>query len=141
MSGRVASLISVEALEAGDEFFGEGFAGLGPEEAAGDAAVLFDGEGEGEELFDILLHAFGGVFVEGFLLLNRFEGLGVSDRGPGSVEAEVDADVAVLLVAAEVEVGAEADDADARGSRRQRVSRPAGPESSGTQRRQRVSNS
>jgi hypothetical protein len=32
----------VEALQAGDEFFGEGFAGFGPEEAAGDAAVLFD---------------------------------------------------------------------------------------------------
>ena len=58
----------VEALEAGDEFFGEGFAGLGPEEAAGDAAVLFDGEGEGEELFDVLLNAFLRVFVEGFFL-------------------------------------------------------------------------
>ena len=27
-------MTSVEALEAGDEFFGEGFAGFGPEEAA-----------------------------------------------------------------------------------------------------------
>ena len=56
-------LASVEALEAGDKFFGEGFAGLGPEEAAGDAAVLFYGEGEGEELFNVLLNAFGGVLV------------------------------------------------------------------------------
>lgn len=32
----------IEALEAGDQFFCEGFAGLGPEESAGDAAVLFD---------------------------------------------------------------------------------------------------
>jgi hypothetical protein len=54
---------SVEALEAGNEFFGERFAGLGPEEAAGDAAVLFYGEGEGEELFNVLLNAFGGVLV------------------------------------------------------------------------------
>src|ERR1700744_5856633 len=100
-------LASVEALEAGDEFFGEGFAGLGPEEAAGDAAVLFDGEGEGEELLDVLLDALGGFGVERFFF-STFE-------GPGSVEAEVDADVAVLLVGAEVEVGAEADDADADG--------------------------
>ena len=61
-------LASVEALEAGDQLFGEGFAGLGPEEAAGDAAVLLDGEGEGEELFNVLLDAFGDVFVEGLLL-------------------------------------------------------------------------
>jgi hypothetical protein len=46
-------LASVEALEAGDESFGEGFTGLGPEEAAGNAAVLLNGEGEGEELFDV----------------------------------------------------------------------------------------
>lgn len=50
----------VQALEAGNEFFGEGFAGLGPEEAAGDAAVFFDGEGEGEEHFDVLLDALLG---------------------------------------------------------------------------------
>ena len=54
----------VEALEAGDEFFGEGFAGLGPQEATRDAAVLLDGEGEGEEFFDVLLDALGGVLVE-----------------------------------------------------------------------------
>ena len=100
-------LASVEALEAGDKFFGEGFAGLGPEEAAGDAAVFFDGESEGEKLFDVLLNPLGGLFVEG-LVLCTFE-------GPGSVEAEVDADVAVLLVRAEVEVGAEANDANADG--------------------------
>ena len=111
-------LASVEALEAGDEFFGEGFAGLGPEEAAGDGAVLFDGEGEGEEFFDVLLNAPGGLFVEG-LVLCAFE-------GPGCVEAEVDADVAVLFVAAEVEVGAEADDADADG-----LEAPGGVEAGG----------
>jgi hypothetical protein len=38
----------VDALEAGDEFFGEGLAGLGPEEPAADAAVFLDQEGEGE---------------------------------------------------------------------------------------------
>ncbi len=38
---------SVDALEAVDEFLGEGFAGFGPEEAAADAAVFFDREGEG----------------------------------------------------------------------------------------------
>jgi hypothetical protein len=38
---------SVDALEAADELLGEGFAGLGPKEAAADAAVFFDREGEG----------------------------------------------------------------------------------------------
>ena len=61
-------LASVEALEASDEFFGEGFAGLGPEKAAGDAAVFFDGEREGEELLDVLLDALGGVAGDGPLL-------------------------------------------------------------------------
>ena len=97
--GRDAEL--VQALKSGDEFFGEGFAGFGPEEAAADAAVLFDGEREGEELFDVLLDFLGGVDVEIFVF-----------EYPGGVEAEVYADVAVLFVAAVVEVGAEADDAD-----------------------------
>ena len=86
---------------------GEGFAGFGPEEAAADAAVFFDGEGEGEEHLDVLLDVFGGVCVEVLV----FEGFGE----PGSVEAEVDADVAVLFVGGVVEVGAEAEDADGGG--------------------------
>ena len=97
----------VDALEAVDEFLGEGFAGFGPEEAAADAAVFFDGEGEGEEHFDVLLNVFGGGFVELFV----FEGFGE----PGGVEAEVDADVAVLFEAGVVELGAEAEDADGGG--------------------------
>jgi hypothetical protein len=94
----------VDVLETGDEFFGEGFAGLGPEEAAGDAAVFLDQEGEREELFDILLNVFLGEFVEGVV----FEGF----EDPWSVEAEVDEDVAVLLEAGGVEGGAEAEEAD-----------------------------
>jgi hypothetical protein len=42
-----AKRASVDALEAVDELLGEGFAGLGPEETAADAAVFFDREGEG----------------------------------------------------------------------------------------------
>ncbi len=114
----------VEALEAGDEFFGEGFAGLGPEETAGDAAVFLDGEGEGEEHFDVLLDAAGGLGVVaelgvGFVVA---AGLGVAVgveeivfegvEHPGGVEAKVDADVAVLLVGGGVEVWCEAEDAD-----------------------------
>jgi hypothetical protein len=38
---------SVDALEAVDEFLCQRFAGFGPEEAAADAAVFFDREGEG----------------------------------------------------------------------------------------------
>ena len=97
----------MDALEAVDEFLGEGFAGFGPEEAAADAAVFFDREGEGEEHLDVLLDVFGGVFVEVLV----FEGFGE----PGSVEAEVDADVAVLFEAGVVELGAEADDSDGGG--------------------------
>jgi hypothetical protein len=37
----------VDALEAVDEFLGQRLAGFGPEEAAADAAVFFDREGEG----------------------------------------------------------------------------------------------
>jgi len=97
----------VEALQAVDELLGEGFAGLGPEEAAADIAVFFDGEGEGEEHFNVLLDVFGGVGVEVFFV----EGVGE----PGGVEAEVDADVAVLLVTGIVEAGPEAEDADGGG--------------------------
>jgi len=88
----------VDALEAVDELLGEGFAGFGPEETAADAAVLFDREGERQEHLDVLLNVLRGGFVE--LLI--FEGLGK----PGCVEAEVDADVAVLFEAGVVELGA-----------------------------------
>jgi hypothetical protein len=94
----------VEALEAVDELLSEGFAGLGPEEAAADVAVSFDREGEGEKHFDVLLDVFGGVGVKVFFIESFGE--------PGGVEAEVDADVAVLLVAGVVEAGPEAEDAD-----------------------------
>jgi hypothetical protein len=94
-------------LEAVDELLGEGFAGLCPEEAAADAAVFLDREGEGEKHFDVLLDVFGGGFVELFV----FEGLGE----PRRVEAEVDADVAVLVEAGVVEGWAEAEDADGGG--------------------------
>ena len=99
MTGLVRSLC--QALQAGDEFFGEGFAGFGPEKAAADVAVLLNQQGEGEEFFDVLLDAGGGVLVEVFVF-----------EDPGGVEAEVDADVAVLFVAGGVEGGAEAGDAD-----------------------------
>ncbi len=69
--------------------------------------MFFDGEGEGEEFFDVLLDVPGGVFVEFFFV----EGFGE----PGGIEAEVDADVAVLLEAGVVELGAEAEDADGGG--------------------------
>ena len=167
----------VEALEAGDEFFGQGFAGLGPEEAGGDAAVFFDGKGEGQEHFDVFLDIAGGFAEAGFggirsgwggagVLEGEDAGLAgagtgdgfaeavwvcdvvwvcyvvwVCERGggfadvvwacevelfffvdlffvvedPGVVEAEVDADVAVLLEAAVVEEGGEADDFDGGG--------------------------
>ena len=97
----------VDALEAVDELLREGFAGFCPEKAAADAAVFFDGEGEGEEHLDILLDVFGGIFVEVLV----FYGFGE----PGSVEAEVDADVAVLFEGGVVEAGAEAEDSDGGG--------------------------
>ena len=97
----------IDALETVDEFLGEGFAGFGPEEAAADAAVFFDGEGKGEEHLDVLLDVLGGVCVEVLVV----EGFGK----PGSVEAEVDADVAVLFEGGFVELGPEANDADGGG--------------------------
>ena len=103
-------------MEAGDEFFGEGFAGLSPEEAAGDAAVFFHGEGEGEEHFDVLLDALLGEGFEvggGLVGGEVFEGDVVED--PWRVESEVDADVAVLLKGGVVEAGAEAEEADGGG--------------------------
>ena len=69
---RAAVRWSVDALEAVDELLGEGFAGFGPEKTAADAAVFFDGEGEGEEHLDVLLNVFGGGLVELFV----FEGFG-----------------------------------------------------------------
>ncbi len=54
-----------------------------------------------------MLDVFRGVIVELFV----FEGFGQ----PWGVEAEVDADVAVLLEAGVVELGAEAEDSDGRG--------------------------
>jgi hypothetical protein len=38
----------IEALEAGYQLLGQRLAGLRPEQAAADAAVLFHGEGEGQ---------------------------------------------------------------------------------------------
>ena len=121
----------VEALEAGDEFFCERFAGFGPEEAAGDVAVFLDGEGEGEEHFDVLLDALDGLLVVAELGVSFvvagvgvavvFEAIVFEDgwiervKDPGGVEAEVDADVAVLFEAGVVEAGAEAEDADGAG--------------------------
>src|SRR5712691_10140498 len=90
----------VDALETLDELLDERFAGFGPEEAAADAAVFFDGESEGQKHLYILLNVFGGIFVELFV----FEGFGE----PGGVEAEVDADMAVLFEGGVVELGAEA---------------------------------
>jgi hypothetical protein len=98
---------SVDALEAVDELLGERFAGFCPEEAAADAAVLFDGEGEGEEHLDILLDVLGGAVVEVLVVYGFGE--------PGGVEAEVDADVAVLFEGGVVESGAEAEDSDGGG--------------------------
>jgi hypothetical protein len=88
-----ASQFLVDALEAVDEFLREGLAGLGPEEAAGDAAVLLYGEGEGQQHLDVFLDVAGG----------------------GLVELGVFADVAVLVEAGVVELGAEAEDADGGG--------------------------
>jgi hypothetical protein len=101
-----ASLFSflVDALEAVDELLREGLAGLGPEQAAGDAAVLLDGEGEGKQHLDVFLDVAGGGLVE----------FGVFEK-PGSVQAEVDADVTVLVEAGVVELGTEAEDADGGG--------------------------
>ena len=96
--------VLVDALEAVDEFLREGLAGLCPEEAAGDAAVLLDGEGEGEQHLDVFLDVAGGGLVE----------LGVLEE-PRGIEAEVDADVAVLIEAGIVELGAETQDADGGG--------------------------
>ena len=111
----------IHALEAGDEFFGEGFAGLSPEEAAGDAAVLFHQQGEGEEFFYILLDVELAVVVQRL----SFPGVGFagvvvrierSIEQPGRVESEVDEDVAVLLIARDVKERAEAEDADGVGA-------------------------
>ena len=86
---------------------GEGFAGFGPEEAAADATVFFDREGEGEEHLDVLLNVFGGVFVEVLVV----EGFGE----PRRVEAEVDTDVPVLFESGIVEAGAKANNSDGCG--------------------------
>lgn len=51
----------VEALKAGDQFLGEGLAGLCPKQAAGDATVPFDGEGKGEQHFDVALDVLRGL--------------------------------------------------------------------------------
>ncbi len=53
-------------MQSCDELLGEGFAGLGPEESAGDAAVFFDQQGEREQLFYILLDVEMGFGVERF---------------------------------------------------------------------------
>src|SRR5215469_187905 len=111
---------SVEALEAGDELFGEGLAGLGPEEAAGDTAVLLDRESEGEEHLDVLLDA----LLCGLVEVCVVEGVVHDPRG---VEAEVDSDVAVLFVGGLVELWAEAEDLHSGW-----LGEPEGVESGGT---------
>jgi len=68
----------VDALEAGDEFLGEGFAGLGPEQARGDAAVLLDEQGKGEELFDVLLDVELGLLSRGWSSSGKSSTQGVS---------------------------------------------------------------
>ena len=81
--------------------------------------MFFDREGKSQQHLDILLNAFLGQLVE-FVI---FEGV-VHD--PGGVEAEVDANVAVLLVSGIVEVRAEAENADGGG-----LELPKGIESGG----------
>ena len=68
----------MHALEAGDEFFGEGLTGLGPQQAAGDPAVLLDQQGEGEQLFDVLLDVGLGLLVERLVVLVRLGDPGMS---------------------------------------------------------------
>src|SRR5437899_1960309 len=99
----------IQALQTSDEFFGEGFAGLSPEQTTGDTAVFFYGQCKGKEHFYVLLNALLGEFIQSFI----FQGV-VHD--PWGVEAEVDADVAVLLEAGVVELGAKAEDADDGGA-------------------------
>ena len=88
--------------------------------------MFLDGEGEGEEHLDVLLDALDGLLVVaelgiGFVvavvgIAVIFEAVVFEDvEDPGGVEAEVDADVAVLFEAGVVEVGAEAQDADGAG--------------------------
>src|ERR1700712_1340272 len=57
----------IQTLQAGDELFGEWFAGFCPEQAAGNAAVFFDRKGEGQQLFYVLLNAFRRVNVDDFV--------------------------------------------------------------------------
>ena len=71
--------------------------------------MFFYGQGEGEELFDVLLDAKGGVAVEPIVVDDLVA------QGERGIEAEIDADVAVAFVGAVVELRAEADDADAGG--------------------------
>lgn len=97
----------VDALETFDELLGERFAGFSPEKAAADAAVFFYQKRKGKEHFDILLDMFRCGFIELFV----FEVFGE----PWGVEAEVDADVAVLVEAGVVELWPEAEDANGRG--------------------------
>src|SRR5208283_4771172 len=114
---RLSAKKLVDSLEARDELFGEGLAGLGPEEAAADGAVFLHQEGEGEEFFDVLLDVDLRGLVEGLVfggLLRRIGGRWVRD--PGGVDAEVDQEVAVLLVSGDVEARAEAEDADGVGA-------------------------
>ena len=79
--------------------------------------VLFNQKGEGEELFDVLLDVDLGGLVEGFVFEGLQRGIGARRIGdPGGVDAEVDQEVAVLLVTGDVEAGAEAEDADGVGA-------------------------
>src|SRR5579875_3382210 len=67
--------------------------------------MLLDEQGKGEQLFDILLYADGRGAVQ--TLIDEFV-----IEGEGGIEAEVDADVAVGLIGAVVELRAETGDAD-----------------------------
>ena len=72
--------------------------------------MLLYRKGEGEEHFDVFLDIFGGVGAGFGVGPDLFVLFFVED--PGGVEAEVDADVAVLFVGGVVEVGSEGDDFD-----------------------------
>ena len=96
----------VHPLQSVDELLGDAFAAFGPEQAAGDAAVLLNAQGEGDQLFNVLLKMFLLLALRvGRVEINFFQ-------QKRRVEAEVDADVAVAFVGGVVELGAVADDAD-----------------------------
>src|SRR5665213_446370 len=66
----------IESLKPGDQLFGEGLAGFGPQETAADATVLFCGQSKGQQHLDVLLDALLRDLVE----FGVFEGV-VHDPG------------------------------------------------------------